>query len=107
MHVWLLSWFLSPCRDRATAHRTIRRQDKKIKDLGQSVEDERKQAENYKAEVSLTKHRVLFGQGANGNVQGGQQSVLLENIQCVCFVPCSLTRLLLACEPSRGTWKNL
>ena len=40
-------------RERATAHRTLRRQDKKLKDLVQSVEDERKQAENYKAEVRL------------------------------------------------------
>lgn len=40
-------------RERATAHRTLRRQDKKLKDLLQSVEDERKQAENYKAEVYI------------------------------------------------------
>lgn len=39
-------------RERATAHRTLRRQDKKLKELMQSVEDERKQAETYKAEVS-------------------------------------------------------
>ena len=42
---------MSVCRERATAHRSLRRQDKKLKDLLQSVEDERKQAEVYKAEV--------------------------------------------------------
>ena len=45
-----------PSRERATAHRTLRRQDKKLKDLMQSVEDERKQAENYKAEVGPSLH---------------------------------------------------
>ena len=44
---------LPPSRERATSHRTLRRQDKKLKELMQSVEDERKQAENYKAEVGV------------------------------------------------------
>ena len=39
-------------RERATAHRTMRRQDKKMKELQGSIEDERKQAEAYKADVS-------------------------------------------------------
>lgn len=39
-------------RERATAHRTLRRQDKKMKELQSNIEDERKQAEVYKADVS-------------------------------------------------------
>jgi hypothetical protein len=39
-------------RERATAHRTIRRNEKKIKELLNNVEDERKQAETYKGDVS-------------------------------------------------------
>lgn len=39
-------------RERATAHRTLRRQDKKMKELQGNVEDERKQAEVFKADVS-------------------------------------------------------
>ena len=39
-------------RERATAHRTLRRQDKKMKELQGNIEDERKQAEVFKADVS-------------------------------------------------------
>lgn len=39
-------------RERANAHRTLRRQDKKLKELLANIEDERKQGENYKADVS-------------------------------------------------------
>ena len=39
-------------RERATAHRTIRRNEKKVKELLNNIEDERKQAETYKADVS-------------------------------------------------------
>ncbi|CAI8034560.1 Myosin-10 [Geodia barretti] len=48
-------------RERATAHRTLRRQDKKLKDVVQSVEDERKQAESYKGEAdkALARMRTL------------------------------------------------
>lgn len=40
------------CRERATAHRTLRRQDKKMKELQGNIDDERKQAEVYKSDVS-------------------------------------------------------
>ena len=39
-------------RDRANAHRSIRRNEKKIKELVNNIDDERKQGENYKADVS-------------------------------------------------------
>lgn len=39
-------------RERATAHRTIRRNEKKIKELLNNIDDERKQGETYKADVS-------------------------------------------------------
>lgn len=38
-------------RERATAHRTIRRNEKKIKELLNNIEDERKQGEMYKSDV--------------------------------------------------------
>ena len=47
-------------RERATAHRTLRRQDKKLKDVVQSVEDERKQAESYKGEVGVALAHILY-----------------------------------------------
>ena len=39
-------------RERANAHRTLRRQEKKMKELLNNIEDERKQAESYKSDVS-------------------------------------------------------
>ena len=39
-------------RERAQAHRTLRRQDKKLKEMVANIEDERKQGEQYKADVS-------------------------------------------------------
>ena len=45
-----MSVFVS--RERANAHRTLRRQDKKIKELMANIEEERKMAENYKSDVS-------------------------------------------------------
>lgn len=47
-------------RERATAHRTLRRQDKKMKELQSNVEDERKQAEVYKADVSIQIYYSFF-----------------------------------------------
>ena len=41
-------------RERSTANRTIRRNEKKIKELVANVEDERKQAEIYKSDVGET-----------------------------------------------------
>ncbi len=40
-------------RERANAHRTLRRQDKKMKELVANIEDERKMAESYKTDVSV------------------------------------------------------
>ena len=48
-----LSLIVSLYRERATAHRTLRRQDKKMKELQSNIEDERKQAEVYKTDVCL------------------------------------------------------
>ena len=38
-------------RERAQAHRTLRRQDKKLKEMVANIDDERKQAEQYKSDV--------------------------------------------------------
>lgn len=40
-------------RERATAHRTIRRNEKKVKELMNNIDDERKQGETHKTDVSL------------------------------------------------------
>ncbi len=45
-------------RERATAHRTIRRNEKKIKEFQATVEDERKQGEIYKADVRQSRSSV-------------------------------------------------
>ena len=55
-------------RERATAHRTLRRQDKKLKDQMQSVDDERKQAENYKAEVGVALAHILYSSVLHHNI---------------------------------------
>ena len=48
----IIVFLSSVLRERATAHRTLRRQDKKMKELQSSIEEERKQAEVYKSDVS-------------------------------------------------------
>ena len=50
--------FLHSPRERAQAHRTLRRQDKKLKEMLASIEDERKQAEAYKGDVSKRSHQT-------------------------------------------------
>lgn len=47
-----MSSLFSLPRERAQAHRTLRRQDKKLKEMVANIEDERKQGEQYKADVS-------------------------------------------------------
>ena len=85
--VVMVSWLLhvmcvclSGDRERATAHRTIRRNEKKIKEFLNNIEDERKQAEIYKSDVSAKRR------------ERERREV------CVCVYMCRLRRL----APSSG-----
>ncbi len=58
-------------RERAAAHRTIRRSEKKIKELLINIDDERKQGETFKSDVSVAGQVVRRGCGQELAVQGG------------------------------------
>lgn len=63
---WLLLYIIHECRERATAHRTIRRNEKKVKELLNNIEDERKQGEAYKADVRKLGVRKKLSRGREG-----------------------------------------
>ena len=42
-----------PCRDKQQTQRTLRRQDKKIKEYQSAIDDERRNAEQYKEQVTM------------------------------------------------------
>ncbi len=54
-YLFLINLFFT--RERSTANRTIRRNEKKIKELLAGIDDERKQADMYKSDVRMPSHR--------------------------------------------------
>lgn len=47
------------CRDKQASAKSVRQKDKKLKDLLMQVEDERKQAEQYKDQVCIPRYSTL------------------------------------------------
>jgi len=59
-HLVTLSSCPSCLRDKQASAKSLRQKDKKLKDLMMQVEDERKQAEQYKDQVKMLDSSILY-----------------------------------------------